>query len=49
MCSMIFADQAASLKKFYYKLFLGHPVYFIFVTLTLFAEQEWSVKEVVFQ
>ena len=25
MCSMIFADQAASLKKFYYKLFFGTP------------------------
>ena len=25
VCSMIFADQAASLKKFYYKLFFGTP------------------------
>ena len=29
---MIFADQAASLKKFYYKLFFGTPcIYFIFL------------------
>ena len=41
--SMIFADQAASLKKFYYKLFFGTPCMFSDVCATdwLFGNPCW--------